>query len=85
VSAVQSFFVLPAGDQLDAASVSAVVVKFALNLGCTDSDATASAAYGIHTGHDTLSAIRAGKHRAEQLRDRELTRALRSCDPNPAA
>jgi len=72
-----AFFVMPAAANLDAESVSAVVYRFALALGGTASNATASVSWGIKNGHDTLSAIRAGKARAEQLRARELSAAVR--------
>lgn len=60
-------------ERLDAESVSAVVCRYALRIGCGDSNATAAVAYGIRNGHDTLSAIRAGKARADKLRSREMT------------
>lgn len=74
---IDEFFSTPAGPLLDAESVSAIVCKHARKIGCTDSNATAAVAWGIRYGHDTLSAIRTGKARAEQLRERELRAAMR--------
>lgn len=64
-------------ERIDAAAVGKVVAHFALDLGCTDSNAIAAVRWGIRNGHDTLSAIKAGKTRAEQLRIRELSAAVR--------
>jgi len=65
-------------DRLDAEAVGSVVTRHALEIGCTDSNATAAVAWGIRVGHDTLSCIRAGKLRAEQLRIRELSSVYRA-------
>lgn len=64
--------------ELDAAAVSAVVTRYALLAGCSPSNATAATAWGIRNGSDTLSAIRHGKHRADQLALRELSAQLRA-------
>lgn len=63
---------IAAAARLDVESVSAVVMRFALRLGCSDSNATASVAWALRTASDTLGAVRAGKLRAQQLRDRQF-------------
>lgn len=63
---------------LDAVTVSSMITRHALHIGCTDSNATAAVAWGIRNGHDTLSCIRVGKLRAEQLRIRELSAVYRA-------
>lgn len=64
--------------QLDAEAVGTVVTRYALAQGCSDSNATAATSWGIRNGSDTLSAIRHGKHRADQLALRELSAQLRA-------
>jgi len=58
--------------RINATDVGSVVIKHALAIGCTDSNATAAVAWGLRVGYDTLSAIRFGKARAETLRHRQL-------------
>jgi hypothetical protein len=57
---------------IDAVAAANVIAKYAAQIGCTPSNVTGAVAWGIRNGHDTLSAIRAGKHRADVLCDRQL-------------
>lgn len=74
-SAFDEIFRAPA--QVDAAAVGKVVAHHALDLGCSESNILAAVSWAIRNGHDTLSAIKCGKMRAEQLRIRELSAAVR--------
>lgn len=56
---------------MSAVDVANVVSRYAITIGCDDSNIAAAVAYGLRTGHDTLSAIRSGKKRAEQLAARQ--------------
>jgi hypothetical protein len=76
-SAFDEIFRDKAPAQVDAASVGKVVAHFALDIGCSESNILAAVRWAIRNGHDTLSAIKCGKTRAEQLRIRELSAAVR--------
>ena len=56
---------------IDAASVRDCVQTYARKIGCDDSNTRAAIAWAMRYGTHTMSAIRAGRERADALRDRQ--------------
>jgi len=61
----------PASPLIDRDAVLTAIERHARDIGCSASNATAAQSYGLKWGGDTLTCIREGKRRAEQLRRRQ--------------
>jgi hypothetical protein len=55
----------------DAADVTVAVRRYAHSIGCDASNTQAAIAWALRSGGHTLQAVRSGRHRADQLRDRQ--------------